>query len=999
MVSIFSKVKNVERPLDAGHFACGDTDSELRVECASDNQDAVIAAVLDRALVDGEDAGQGVVDGIDGRHPGIACQREGAGAKKVRLDSVEPPFTGSGKLCGITAEAVGEIAGYAAGKFGHMHAKFQVFARLDRQPGGDPLGDGGFLVAVDSAEKRNRRGAERGDHHHYDHKSKSLGLRGPRGGMRGIGHAVHAGFTLVEMLVYFTILSVVATGVYTLVDYIQQTNTRIINTVRVTEQADEASAFLRAYVQNAEAILTDDIAAGDSACLTLENRRQDTIQGSWFTGEKFYVRDADFAEFSGNDNRTISAWFWVPTTQTGRNWILHMGRHSQARRQYSLYLDDGYPILDFKNVNIRPVDTTTDLRDGSWHHIAVSMTADNASTTLQDTDFRFYIDGAEVTAEFNGTESELLFPLNTTAGNAGEGFVVGGRNANGSESYEGAIFDVRLWDVPLTTTEVAALYLARQRDMNVQALNEVLRWKLTSVPMDNVTVPDDSLSSHDGILTQIDSVLDVTGLPFSTTEEERVGRAFAMYDTDGDGRYATWFNDEVAISGLTTPCPNSPLGVAGWVEVSDDVFVTDSDGFFSTVNDNPRDVSFNYGFAAANDEAFAREREAVRTRLGINQVFRNEALCRHGHDVSFLTPPSCSDNLTVAYAWIDSGYDNTSDSLVIVGSTGAEDGVETVYSDIPFVDNMTARWDPRTGVMTFRRTDNGTVQNEQWELAMNSVGFKPNSDNYRTNKLLKFSIGRLSFEIDGIDHFYNFFPERPSSWDDALAAASADNNSFCGIQGYLATVTSAEENAFLADRFINADGTWPKGYLGGYDNDSDNDVHHWMWAAPSPEAGQRFWWGLGTNGRPIREDNTVAGTIETNSSNWESVRVDLTPGDGNDSDLKHHQVNTTAPISLRFSNWSAGDEVSSGDKTSCGPNPASTDCEPNNSGNREQWVQITGGVGHGLWNDMIVDQTCSSSIYAVCGYYEEWSSDNASIRLVDEVELDLSNFREFCQTS
>lgn len=193
--------------------------------------------------------------------------------------------------------------------------------------------------------------------------------------------------------------------------------------------------------------------------------------------------------------------------------------------------------------------------------------------------------------------------------------------------------------------------------------------------------------------------------------------------------------------------------------------------------------------------------------------------------------------------------------------------------------------------------------------------------------------------------------------------------------------------------------SWPKGYLGGYDNDSDDDVHHWMWAAPSPEAGQRFWWGLGTNGRPIREDNTIAGLVETNSSNWESVRVDLTPGDGDDGDLKHHQVNTTAPITLRFSNWSAGDEVSAGDKTSCGPNPASTDCEPNNSGNREQWVQITGGTGHGLWNDMIVDQTCSSSIYAVCGYYEEWSTDNASVRLVDEVELDLSNFREFCQTN
>ena len=999
MRSILGKVQHVERSLDTGHFACRDTDSELRVERAADDQDPVVAAVLGGSLVDGEYAGQGRVDGINRRHPGVACQRESAGTQKVRFNRVEPRLTGIRKLCGVTAEAAGEIARHTSGKLRQMHAKFQVFARLDRQPCGDLLGNSGFLVAVDGSKKRDRRSAERSYDNHDNHKGKSFGSFRSPGGARGVCHAVHSGFTLVEMLVYFTILSVVATGVYTLVDYIQQTNTRIINTVRVTEQADEASAFLRAYVQNAEAILTDDIGAGDAACLTLENRRQDTIQGSWFTGNKFYVRDADFSEISGNDNRTISAWFWVPATQTGRNWIMHMGRHSQARRQYSLYLDDGYPILDFKNANIRPVDNTTDLRDGSWHHVAVSMEVADSTTTLEDTIFRFFIDGAEVTAELNGTESEFAFPLNTTAGSPGEGLVVGGRNANGSESYEGAIFDVRVWDMPLNTTEIAAIYLSRQRDINVQPTSEVLRWKLIEVPADNVTIPDDSVATNEGAITQIDGVVDVAEMPFSTTEETRVGRAFAMYDTDGDGKYATWFNDQVTINGMVTPCPNTPVGVAGWVNVSDDVFITDSNGFFSTVNDNPRDVSFNYGFESANDEAFTREREAVQTRLGINQVFRNDALCRHGHDVSFLTPASCSDNLTVAYAWIENGYDNNSDSLVIVGSTGTEDGVETVYSDIPFTDNITARWDPRTGVMTFRRPDNGTVPNEQWELAMNSVGFKPNSNNYRTNKLLKFSIGRLSFEIDGVDHFYNFFPERPSDWDAAVTAASADSNRFCGIQGYLATVTSAEENAFLADRFINPDGTWPKGYLGGYDNDTDNNVHHWMWAAPAPEAEQRFWWGLGTEGRPIRENNTAAGVIENNANNWESVRVDLTPGDGDDSDLKHHQVNTTAPITLRFTNWSAGNEVSSGDRTSCGPDPASEDCEPNNSGNKERWVQITGGVGHGLWNDMIFDQTCSSSIYAVCGYYEEWSTDNASIRLVDEVSLDLSNFREFCRTN
>ncbi len=424
-----------------------------------------------------------------------------------------------------------------------------------------------------------------------------------------------------------------------------------------------------------------------------------------------------------------------------------------------------------------------------------------------------------------------------------------------------------------------------------------------------------------------------------------------------------------------------------------------ADGFFSTINDNPREASFNYGFESSNNEAFTRERAAKQARLGINQTFQSEALCRHGHDVSFLTPDSCTDNITVAYAWIDGDYDSTSDTLVIVGGTETEDGLQTLYTDIPFTDNMTARWDSRTGVMTFRRADNGTVPNEQWELAMNAVGFKPQSNNYLTNKLLKFSLGRLSFEIDGVDHFYNFRSPRAADFGAAQAAASSSANMFCGIQGYLATVTSPEENAFLADRFINADGTWPRGYLGGFDNDTSNSVHHWQWAAPAPEAGQRFWWGLGTDGRPIRENNTNAGVVENDADNWESVRVDLTPGDEDHSDLKRHQINTTAPISLRFSNWSAGDEESTGTKTSCGSSN-STDCEPNNSGNRERWVQITGGDGHGLWNDMSEDKTCTSPTdrYAVCGYYEEWSSDNASVRLVDEVNLDLSKYREFCNT-
>ena len=226
------------------------------------------------------------------------------------------------------------------------------------------------------------------------------------------------------------------------------------------------------------------------------------------------------------------------------------------------------------------------------------------TATLQQAEFRFLIDGQLVAAELNGDEDEMVFPLNAQPGSGGKGVIVGGRTTNRAETYEGAIFDVRIWNRPLTNGEIVDIYdhasgisTSSQRGVALAPVQ---------VPMDNLTVSDLSPLGNDGTLTKIDSLLDVEDLLFSTTEETRIGRAFAMYDTDSDGRYATWFNDNVLISDLETPCPNSPLGEPGWVEVSDDVFVTDGDGFFSTVNDNPREASFNYGFESANNEAFTR---------------------------------------------------------------------------------------------------------------------------------------------------------------------------------------------------------------------------------------------------------------------------------------------------------------------------------------------------------------------------------------------------------
>ena len=52
---------------------------------------------------------------------------------------------------------------------------------------------------------------------------------------------------------------------------------------------------------------------------------------------------------------------------------------------------------------------TIDLRDGAWHHIAVAMTVADATTALEQADFR-YIDGQEVGPASTGLNPSVCIP-------------------------------------------------------------------------------------------------------------------------------------------------------------------------------------------------------------------------------------------------------------------------------------------------------------------------------------------------------------------------------------------------------------------------------------------------------------------------------------------------------------------------------------------------------------------------------------------------------------
>ena len=118
-------------------------------------------------------------------------------------------------------------------------------------------------------------------------------------------------------------------------------------------------------------------------------------------------------------------------------------------------------------------------------------------------------------------------------------------------------------------------------------------------------------------------------------------------------------------------------------------------------------------------------------------------------------------------------------------------------------------------------------------------------------------------------HYYEFV-SLPTSGDQALptwtsSKTAAEASRFLGLQGYLASVTSAEENSFLKASFDS------KGWIGAQADAS----RKWTWVgAASPENGKSFWIG-NTDGSFANADIKYA--------NWDQNPAEPNNFDGKES--------------------------------------------------------------------------------------------------------------------
>ncbi len=171
--------------------------------------------------------------------------------------------------------------------------------------------------------------------------------------------------------------------------------------------------------------------------------------------------------------------------------------------------------------------------------------------------------------------------------------------------------------------------------------------------------------------------------------------------------------------------------------------------------------------------------------------------------------------LTATRVFIGSNFDATNDRLGISGQSGTSGSIGAISWS----------YNTSTGVMSLSGTD--TIGN--YQTALRSVTYyNVGNPAASTTRTVEFMLGNV-LAFGGTGHFYEYIMSSGISWTSARTAAAA--RSYLGKQGYLATILSAEENAFAASKLGGA-GAW----LGGNDELAENS---WRWVT-GPETGMLF---------------------------------------------------------------------------------------------------------------------------------------------------------------
>src|SRR5690606_10805532 len=232
----------------------------------------------------------------------------------------------------------------------------------------------------------------------------------------------------------------------------------------------------------------------------------------------------------------------------------------------------------------------------------------------------------------------------------------------------------------------------------------------------------------------------------------------------------------------------------------------------------------------------------------------NQIFCP-GSSISIVETVNITDSddtqLGAAFIQISSNYD-TGDLLALTGSNPG----------------ITATWNALEGKLTLTGPANLTA----FENAIKNVRFSSTATLDSDTKNFSIVLAEANY-LQNTQHYYEYIPAVGITWTDARDAAAA--RTFYGLQGYLATITTANEAQLLGTQASGA------GWIGASDAGTEGQ---WRWVT-GPEGqeasgqGRLFWTGT-ANGTAVDYANWNNG--EPNNSGDEDYAHINAPGTGFD---------------------------------------------------------------------------------------------------------------------
>lgn len=198
-----------------------------------------------------------------------------------------------------------------------------------------------------------------------------------------------------------------------------------------------------------------------------------------------------------------------------------------------------------------------------------------------------------------------------------------------------------------------------------------------------------------------------------------------------------------------------------------------------------------------------------------NQVYCPGTSMKIVTDMTIVDPDDTG--IDAIYIQISSGYVNGQDLLTLTGNHPT----------------LTSSWNSLTGKLTITGiSSQPTYLN--LEAAIKDVTYSNSATNPSGVRNFSITVGQANY-LPSNGHYYQYVPNLGISWTNAKTAAEA--SVYYGLQGYLATITSADEAQLSGEQAAGA------GWIGGSDEQVEG-VWRWM---TGPETGTIFWNG-GVNG-------------------------------------------------------------------------------------------------------------------------------------------------------